>query len=414
MAIERVFIKNFKGIGDHGWLDLRPITVFIGANSSGKSSCLHALAALAQTVKLPNSTRPLILDDEYAQVHLGRFIDVVHSRRYSDEIELGVDLGQIVIPKPGEKGKPQIPVKGPATVRFAFKSTLRTQDVHLRSAKYQAAGETFEVTLEKRRGLVLKDVRGGKEVAVLSTGLLLNPALVDPIDSKLFFPLWFLNLQLETALKDTLYLGPFRQQPLRNYPTRGSSPAEVGAQGESAVTMLANEIIQRQKREHAAQVARWLEVLGVGKALKVKRVSTSDRFDVEVELADGESFSVPDLGYGVSQVLPVLVQCSFAPKGATLLFEQPEIHLHPNAARHLAQVFCETAKEKGARIVIETHSPDMISQLQIDVREGRIPAADVAIYLVKREDGASRIERLALEEDGEIYDNWRKGFTTET
>jgi len=178
--------------------------------------------------------------------------------------------------------------------------------------------------------------------------------------------------------------------------------------------MLANEIIQRQKREHAAQVARWLEVLGVGKALKVKRVSTSDRFDVEVELADGESFSVPDLGYGVSQVLPVLVQCSFAPKGATLLFEQPEIHLHPNAARHLAQVFCETAKEKGARIVIETHSPDMISQLQIDVREGRIPAADVAIYLVKREDGASRIERLALEEDGEIYDNWRKGFTTET
>lgn len=95
MAIERLFVRNFKGIADLGWLDIRPITLFIGANSSGKSSCLHALAALSQTAKLPNNSRPLILDDEYAQVHLGRFIDVIHTRSYSNEIELGADPGPL-------------------------------------------------------------------------------------------------------------------------------------------------------------------------------------------------------------------------------------------------------------------------------------------------------------------------------
>jgi len=80
MKIEKLILENFKGVKDRQELEIKPITIFCGPNSSGKSSCIHALAALAQTMKLSNSQVPIVLDDEFAQIHLGRFMDVVHSR----------------------------------------------------------------------------------------------------------------------------------------------------------------------------------------------------------------------------------------------------------------------------------------------------------------------------------------------
>src|SRR5690349_8152944 len=89
MAIHAVEVSNFRGLRDRQTIKLRPITVFIGPNSSGKSSCIHALALLSQTLKLPNTSRPLSPDDEFAYVHLGRFIEVIHTKSYSDSITLG-------------------------------------------------------------------------------------------------------------------------------------------------------------------------------------------------------------------------------------------------------------------------------------------------------------------------------------
>src|SRR6266853_2544106 len=100
MPIESVHIGNFKGIQTPCDLEIKPVTVFIGANSSGKSSCIHALAALSQTVKMTNDTRPLVLDDEFAMVHLGRFIEIIHSKSYQDAIELGISFKELELNLP--------------------------------------------------------------------------------------------------------------------------------------------------------------------------------------------------------------------------------------------------------------------------------------------------------------------------
>jgi AAA15 family ATPase/GTPase len=92
MPIHSIKIGNFKGIANTLTIPIKPITIFIGENSSGKSTVLHALAALSQTVSLPNDTRALILDDEFAYVHLGRFIDVIHTGKYTDAMTLGVNV----------------------------------------------------------------------------------------------------------------------------------------------------------------------------------------------------------------------------------------------------------------------------------------------------------------------------------
>jgi hypothetical protein len=206
---------------------------------------------------------------------------------------------------------------------------------------------------------------------------------------------------ISRELRNTVYLGPFRQAPLRRYPFRGSSPNEVGAQGEATVSLLASENLQKRKRLHIAQIGKWLGVMGLAKLVRVERVGKSDLFDVGITLADDVELPIADLGYGVSQILPVLTQCSFAKTGATLLFEQPELHLHQGAARKLARVFTDTIKEKGVHIVAETHSPELFYEVFQELRDGRIKVSEIAAYEVVRDGGSSRYTEIKIfEEDG--------------
>jgi predicted ATPase len=186
----------------------------------------------------------------------------------------------------------------------------------------------------------------------------------------------------------------------------------VGALGESAITMLANETIRSRKRPHLKQVAKWLRDLGLASAVDVSRIGTSDLFDISMTLSDGKSFPIADLGYGLSQILPVLVQCSFAPKDATLLFEQPEIHLHTISAAKLAKVFIETAKTKGAHVVLETHSPELVHAFMVAQRDEKtINPADLVVYRVDRVDGETRLKPIVFDEEFNVYENWRRGIS---
>lgn len=223
-----------------------------------------------------------------------------------------------------------------------------------------------------------------------------------------------LQRDIESELRQTRYLGPFRQSPLRRYPFRGATATEVGAQGEATITLLASEYIQSQDRTHAKRINRWLSALGLAKAVELSRVGTSDLFDVSMRLSDGNKLPIADLGYGLSQVLPVLTQCSFAPKGSTLLFEQPELHLHENAASKLAGVFQETALSKDVNVVLETHSKELVYQFLSLIREGQLPPDQLAIYMVERVKGASSYKRVGIEWDGhhlEVDEPWVRALT---
>ncbi len=418
MPIDSVHIGNFKGVSTVRDLELRPITVFVGANSSGKSSCIHALAALSQTVRITNDTRPLVLDDEFASVHLGRFIEIIHSKSYEDAIELGINFGGVKYKLP--TGNQETVAEAKAILRF--KSTVRTQEMYLESADWDVGTSRFKVKRVKADAYTLTaDLPGGKTVKIGPRALqraffirAFEGAISGQEEFERFMAIMPFLIAQETATRElvrTLYLGPFRQSPLRRYPTRGGDPKEVGSLGEATVTMLANEMIQTRNRTHIKQVTKWLETLGLAKALDVTRVGSSDLFDVSMTLEDGQKFPLADLGYGLSQVLPVLAQCSFAPEGATLLFEQPEIHLHSLVATKLADVFIETAKDKGAHVVLETHSPQLAQGFMVASRAGKIAAEDFVIYKVCREDGESVIKRLNFDECGEIDENWEKGIS---
>lgn len=421
MPICSVHAANFRGLRDPQEIQIKPITLFIGPNSSGKSSCIHALATLAQTLKIPNSTRPISLDDEYAYVHLGRFIEVAHSKSYSDPISLGIDLPEVKYNTFSPEVSKVVQRSGGLSAKYTFRCTKRTRETSLDSAIIKIGDCEYTA---KKSGSDYRINRVGTthtRIYSLKSGFIFDElgslASVNTKDFRSiyeFFALSNAQAAIQSELRKVLYLGPFRQSPLRRYPTRGANPSEVGAQGESAITLLANEIVQSRKRPHLKQIIEWLNVLGLAKKIDVTRVASSDLFDVTLTLADGKKFPIADLGYGLSQILPVLTQCSYAPKGATLLFEQPEIHLHSLAVRPLAKVFIDTVREKNAHVVAETHSPELFGEFISEMRRGNLNKDDFIAYRVSRKDGRSNLKRIEITFDGEdfdVYDNWESGLS---
>lgn len=403
MTISALTVENFKGIADQTIFKVRPITIFVGANSSGKSSCIHALACLSQTVKLGDASAPLVLDNENAQVHLGRFIEIVHSKSYSDPISLGISAGNIEI----QLGKE--PINGEVSGAYTFKSTKRTQEISLAKVTLKIGMRTLEISPRKGGGYKVIDsaapsfVHEAAHVGGFSF-MLTTPKKPTPEWLETFFVIRGVQEHIEKQLRKTLYLGPFRRPPARRYPFRGSLPSEVGAQGEEAIALLAHESVQPKKRPHTMRVAKWLKELGLAKLVGVSRLGASDLFDVSITLEDDAALPIADLGYGLSQILPVLAQCSFAPIGATLLFEQPELHLHPGAARKLARVFVDAVTEKKINIVAETHSQDLLVAMITELKEKRLTLADIVAYEVKRIGGKSVYREITFTQDGDDFE----------
>lgn len=411
MSLVNLHIANFKGVGEATNIEIKPLTVFFGANSSGKSTCIHALASLSQTTKLSNNSLPLVLDDEFANVHLGRFIEVIHSKSYQHYVTLGMKLkdAHFYEIRPTDKGT-SAPrrTRGDITFEYSFKCSQRTQDIRIAEGTISIGDHQFSVSWVKdNRYQIINNTTGEKTILPQDNGFVFNSNFSVGRDrNESLIPFIQAQKIIQTELKNCFYLGPFRDAPRRKYETRSAKPIEVGPLGEAAITMLANESFQTQKRSHIKQISGWLEKLGLASSLKINRVGKSDLVDVKLGLSDGDEFPIADLGYGISQILPVLTQCSFSPKKSVLLFEQPEIHLHTKSAKQLASVFIETIKEKESTIIFETHAPEIIKQIIQECKNGVFDLNDFAAYQVYRNNKQTCIKKIEITEEFDVYENW--------
>ncbi len=122
-----------------------------------------------------------------------------------------------------------------------------------------------------------------------------------------------------------------------------------------------------------------------------------------------------DVGFGISQVLPALVQAFYAPPNAVVWMEQPEIHLHPSVQANLADAFIsavqayENSAPRNVQLIIESHSEHFLNRLQRRVAEEQLSSDEVAIYFVNRNKQGARLEPLRLNSFGEI-ENWSENF----
>lgn len=235
-----------------------------------------------------------------------------------------------------------------------------------------------------------------------------------------------LELAFEAQLVRLSYLGPVRSRPERLYSWSGSIPEDVGWSGQNAVQAILAARDRRlnwqpRARRHPLEqvVAEWLQRMGLIHSFSVVAIAPErEEFEVRVRIAPGaEEVKLSDVGFGVSQVLPVIVQCFYAPPHSTVLIEQPEIHLHPNAQSLLgdALIAAIQAREEGSprsvQLVLESHSEHLLRRLQRRVAEGAIGEQDVALYFCSADGGGrgARIDRLQVDTSGDIL-NWPPDF----
>ncbi|GET42902.1 hypothetical protein MiSe_77200 [Microseira wollei NIES-4236] len=216
------------------------------------------------------------------------------------------------------------------------------------------------------------------------------------------------------CLESLIYIGPLREYPERLYVLSGNSSQQVGKSGK-----MVSDILFRNP-ELLKQVNEQLERFGLGYELKVASYTnkeTSELSDVfALRLVDkytGVNVSLLDVGFGISQVLPIVVQ-SMLSRNTTLLIEQPEIHIHPRLQAELGSLLAECIKSPlNNQFIIETHSEHLMLRLQKLIRKGELNPDDVSVIYVDRGLEGSKCLHLRLDEEGDFIDEWPGGFFEE-
>lgn len=435
--ITRLRIENFKAWRDTGSLRLAPLTVFFGENSSGKSSINHLLMMLKQTADSPDRNSIFMFGDSNSAVELGSFPEAIFEHDLRNDLKFGFEW---------QLGRP-LSVRDP-------RSRRRYQGTRIEfAASASQSGPTRQV-VSNGFTYKLKNEKGGDEISVefvrdskrsdrwrINTEnyeLVRKPgrAWELPRPVQFFgFPAQaliyyqnseFLNsfeLELERVLANLSYLGPLRSSPKRLYVWSGGIPQSVGWSGEYAIEAILSGTDRRYNwkpksalRPLGAIVAKNLQEMGLVESFDVAPIAPNrDLYEVNIRTRGHGEVKLTDVGFGISQVLPVVVQTFYAPAGSTVIMEQPEIHLHPSVQASLADLFIagisarEGAAARNVQLIVESHSEHFLRRLQLRVAQGKIAAEDVALYFCSSSPAGSKIEPLKLDSVGDIH-NWPPNF----
>ena len=365
--IELQFFKCFALLK----LPLSPLTLLSGANASGKSSLMHALVLLHQTIREHEWSRRLMLNG--ATVRLGTasaVIDDVYGRR-----SFGVVLQD-----------------GEASYEWEFAGDRDEMSMAVERVRVDATSEERPEAL--RNLLPVAHVEAYR---------------ADPLSGRLR------RLSYLTAER----LGPRDQYALEDPqltpvvgPTGEHSASLLYSGGD--VPVLNSLVIPGTPPTRLRQVDERMGQLFPGCALRVEKVPQVSAVALGFRTSSATDFHVPvHTGFGLTQVFPIVVAALSTRRDDLLLIENPEVHLHPAGQATMGGFLAEVAAA-GVQVMLETHSDHVLNGVRRAVRKGILPPGDVALHFFRprqdaERDGVAQVQSPLLDADGNI-DDWPDGF----
>jgi predicted ATPase len=430
---DHIHAKHFRAF-DAIDVELKPITVVVGPNNSGKSSLFSPLRILAQTLEAGDLEVPLLLNGAFGD--FGTYKDVVHGNHRGRPIDFRI--GFCENPVLGRSTSPQIRPKRPKQqLGLQFKFLAKRREIILRSTELVVDGslllgtsyskDTGRQTLDHLFDTAVSSAAKsslGRQLRMTSFLPSIGPMFgieqstseeIAGFDKRIRDrrrELANSKFEIQREFASFEFLGAARNPPQRTYLFSGERRSKIGAAGEHMASMLS---VGAKRVRGAAQatlldnVSRWLSLAGLAKRTSVATL-TDRHYEIRVEHpTTGEIENLADVGFGNSQVLPVLVAGYACPPGSTFLVEEPEIHLHPNAQADLGEFFAELYA-RGVQCLVETHSEHLVLRLLKHVAEGTISHKDIVIHYVDPRENGKTVVQLGLDKLGKFTREWPHGF----
>ncbi len=422
-GITEINVAGFKSI-EKGSIEIRPLTILAGANSSGKSSIMQPMLLMKQTLDASYDPGPMLLYGPHVQFTEYEQLLPRSGRRNKQEMTVGYEIAR--------------GIRLSCMFRFGSGNEDKQRRIRLSNMTISnAADDNREhkiyprMPVKKIRQIIPEELRENLEEigkqpsseAKISWRITTERCFLQIEYSRkdrsghfrLPIPVPFELVMVMGSIERLVHVPGLRGNPERTYHVASVQGSSFPGTFENYIAGL---ILQWQldNNEKLKQVGDNLRFLGL-----TSQVSAEIKDDVNVELRVGrlpvthesgsheDTVSIADVGFGVSQVLPVLVALTVAEPGQMIYIEQPELHLHPRAQVALAKVIADAAN-RGVRVVIETHSSLLLQGVITQIAEGNLDSEKVILHWFQRDKkGKTRIRSVVPDENG-TYGDWPEDF----
>lgn len=405
-TINRISVAGFKSISREQQIEIRPLTILAGANSSGKSSFMQPMLLLKQTLEASFDPGPLLLIGGHLKFTSNNQVLSRTNRKGSYCKNFKVGIGT-----PGE---------------FLTISFQETKDNSFSIEKWSLEdnGQTLNVSPK----MTLKELLPNLNAFYNA----LNPQVKGIIRStqltpkRWYFDLLFtqsagvhigFTLDAPEAVASIIHLPVIRGSSERTNPITAVNRNFVGT-----FPVYTASILEKWQSSPDSEKLNGLwqdmRILGLTSKVMARRKNGAE---LEILVARElnrrprgarDLINLVDVGFGVSQVLPVLVALRTARQGRLVYVEQPENDLHPRAQFALAEVLAGAVK-RGVRLVVETHSSLLLLGIQTLVAEGVLDPSLVKLHWFKRDadDGTTAVSSADVDESGAFGEEWPIDFS---
>ena len=418
MNITQFSIEEVRCFAERQNFEIRPLTFLVGENSTGKTTALACFQALA------NCFTEGVVDFNRSPYSMGNFEDVVrNSRKKGKTFKLGFNFEhgkenvEWILEFVEQKGKLE-PAVDAASLRFSDGKIVCIPDFGLELDTHVADfdGEKnqyhivhgYDLVSEFPPSAFLRYIMSGAESED-------EKALQKYLKTK------------PTALWRDKPILVFSIAPIRSHPKQSYNATEVSDDPEgSDVPMQLMERKTTKEKEWEAlkqQLVKFGKSSGLFQNIEIVNLRSPEAsFQLRIKVR-GPNASIIDVGYGISQILPILVQILDPPSSRGpvtempfFLLQQPEIHLHPKAQAELSSLLATLAGQGKRSFLVETHSDYMIDRARIEIRKGTIRPEDVSLIYLEPKGQTVKVHNISFDKTGDmisIPNSYRKFFMKE-